>query len=220
MVIVFLINGCGCDGELPIEKIKRDLKSETDYQIVLDDMMEEGNFVKQYYHKYKVVKGENSHTTDWLQVPKSFYQKNSNYLGMAIVSKKDGKEIATAAPPGYQYVGDSRYGQWRTDHRGSSFWEFYGKYALFSTLLGTFNRPIYRNDYNDYQRYRDRRQPYYGNNNRYGTDGSYTQKSKPNFFERRKARERMKTSSFNDKVSRRIGRSRTGYRSRSGGFGK
>jgi len=42
--------------------------------------------------------------------------------------------------PGSQLIGNPHYGRWRTDSGGSSLWEWYGKYALFSTL---FMRPVY-----------------------------------------------------------------------------
>jgi len=37
---------------------------------------------------------------------------------------------------GRQLVGNPNYGNWRQDRHGSSFWEWYGKYALFSSLMG------------------------------------------------------------------------------------
>lgn len=41
---------------------------------------------------------------------------------------------------GSQLIGNPSYGNWRQDSRGRSFWEWYGMYALFSTM---FHRPIY-----------------------------------------------------------------------------
>ena len=38
--------------------------------------------------------------------------------------------------PGSQLVGNPNYGQWRTDSGGSSFWVWYGQYALMRNLLG------------------------------------------------------------------------------------
>ena len=38
--------------------------------------------------------------------------------------------------PGSQLVGNPNYGQWRTDSSGSSFWVWYGQYALIRDLLG------------------------------------------------------------------------------------
>jgi hypothetical protein len=212
---VFLFYGCG-GGDLPVEKIKKALKDTPTYSIILEDMKEDGNFFKDYYHKYEVVQEKDSGITDWLEVPEDYYRTNQAFLGMTLVSKKDGKLSSDVSPPGYRYVGDSRYGRWRTDHRGSSFWEFYGKYAMFSALLGSFNRPIYRDDYNMYNQYRSRNMPYYGRNNEYGTNGSITKKTKPDFYSRKMASQR----SFKDRVKQRTGRTRTGYRGRSGRVGK
>jgi len=222
-IAVFAFSTCGGRrGELPIEKLKQNLKDAPTYSIILEDMKEEGNFRNLYYHKYKVVLPEEgeSGTTDWLEVPRDYYKTNEALLGMSVVVKKDGKMSSSASPPGYQYVGDSRYGQWRSDSRGNSFWEFYGKYALFSSLIGGFNRPIYRSDYDDYRQYRSRNAPYFGRNKQFGTNGSSTKQSKPNFYSRRTARESMKRASFKNRVAKRTGRTRTGYRGRSGGFGK
>lgn len=211
----FFFYGCG-GGDLPVERIKKALKDSPTYSIILENMKEEGNFFKDYYHKYEIVQEGKTQTTDWLEVPEKYYRTNEPFLGMTLVSKKDGKLSSDAAPPGYRYVGDSRYGHWRTDRSGNSFWEFYGKYAMFSSLLGGFNRPIYRNDYNMYQQYRSRGMPYYGRHNEYGTNGSITKKMKPNFYSRRMA----KNASFKDRVTKRTGRTRTGYRGRSGRVGK
>ena len=43
---------------------------------------------------------------------------------------------ADAQGPGNQLVGNPHYGSWRTDSSGSSFWVWYGQYALISNLLG------------------------------------------------------------------------------------
>ncbi|MBA4369547.1 MAG: hypothetical protein C0403_18120, partial [Desulfobacterium sp.] len=55
--IVLLTSGCGgkIDGEPPIEKIKVSLVNVPTYSIILEDMKEEGNFFKTYFHKYRIV---------------------------------------------------------------------------------------------------------------------------------------------------------------------
>lgn len=62
--------------------------------------------------------------------------------------------------PGSQLVGNPSYGSWQTDSSGTSFWAWYGMYAMFSNI---FNRPIYYDNwsnrrgysyYNDVGRYR------------------------------------------------------------------
>ena len=43
---------------------------------------------------------------------------------------------ADSQGPGGQLVGNPHYGSWRTDSSGSSFWVWYGQYALISSLMG------------------------------------------------------------------------------------
>ena len=223
LVLVLMLTACaGGRGVPPIEKLKENLKDVPTYSIILEDMKEEGNFSSRYFHKYRVVLPEKAEagTTDWWEVPKDYYRLNETFLGMTLAVKREGTISSSASPPGYQYVGDPKYGKWRTDSRGGSFWEFYGKYAFFSSLIGGWNRPIYRTDYNNYRQYRSRNTPYFGSNKQYGTNGSFTKQTKPNFYSRRTTRERIKRSSFKNRVARRTGRTRTGFRSRAGGFGK
>lgn len=117
-----------------------------------------------YFHKY--LKEENGETseTGWEAVNASFYEQNQDNLGMAILSKPYGEfePDSQAAPPGMAYVGNPKYGEWKKDETGSSFWSWYGRYAFFSNLFffpphyysyGSWNR--WRSDYR-YQK------PYYG----------------------------------------------------------
>ncbi len=215
---IIFFYGCGSPPS-PIDEIKSALKGVPTYSVILEDMTVEGNFFKDYYHKYRVIVESQTTETGWRRVSEKFHKKYEPFLGMTIWSKKDGKESGTAGPPGYEYVGDSRYGKWQSDSSGRSFWAFYGQYRLMSDLLG-MGGPIYRNNYGTYQQYRTKGQPYYGPRNEYGTRGSVTKKQKPNFYARRMQRERAKRSSFSDKVNRRVGRSRANARGRSRGWGK
>jgi len=227
VILIFGIAGCG-SGNSPLDSLKEQLSNVPTYSIILEDMKEDGSIFTHYFHKYKIAQLEKSWVTGWEEVSESFYRQNENFLGMTLAAKKDGTQSNQVGPPGYNFVGDSNYGQWRTDSNGSSFWEFYGKYRMFTDVLGFFTGPIYRHDYNDYHSYRSQRRPFFGRNNQYGTRGSYTQKHNPTFFERRKTRTLNKQSSFSSKVSKRfggsgssrIGRTRTGFRSRSMGRGK
>lgn len=219
LTVVLLLAGCG-SGTPPIERIQQQLKDVPNYSIMLDDMDEQGAFFPEYYHKYRVVTGETQRVTGWEKVSEDYYRKCAPFLGMALVVKKDGVINKDPQPPGYAYVGDPKYGQWRQDDRGNSFWEFYGKYALLSQLFGLGTRTIFRNDYDMYDRYRSEGRPYYGRNKEYGTNGSYTKRAKPNFYARRMERERMRQRSFADRVESRVGRTKTGFRSRSGSWGK
>lgn len=127
-----------------------------------------------YFHKY--LKEENGETseTGWEAVNASFYEQNLENLGMAILSKPYGEfePDFQAAPPGMAYVGNSKYGEWKKDESGSSFWSWYGRYAFFSSLFffpphsysyGSWNR--WNTDY----RYK---KPYYGQTQTGNTFGS------------------------------------------------
>lgn len=214
----FLV-GCGRQ-KLPLLSIQQSLKDKSTYSIILEDMKEEGNFIKSYFHQYRIIEPETSWTTGWEKVPETFYQANEGFLGMTLFSKQDGEIRSTVGPPGYAYVGDSRYGHWRNDDHGNSFWEFYGKYALFSQFFGGWYRPIYRNDYDMYNHYRNRGQTYYGKNNEYGSNGSIAKRQKPNFYARRMSTIKSGRNTFSTKVSSKIGRTKFGFRGRAGGKGK
>ncbi len=220
LALPFLLPGCGSDVENPFEKLKASLDDVPTYSVILENMKEEGNFAKTHFHQYRVVKPEGAETTDWLQVPESFYQRHENNLGMTIFAKTEGVADDQVAPPGYHYVGNPNYGQWRADSQGNSFWEFYGKYALMSHFLGGWYRPVYDVDFDAYKKFKASKVPYYGLKNQYGTSGTIVQKAKPDFYSRHMAKQQAKSASFTDKVSERIGRTRTSVRSRSGGTGK
>ncbi|OQY52443.1 MAG: hypothetical protein B6230_02695 [Desulfobacteraceae bacterium 4572_89] len=138
-----------------------------------------------YYHRY--LKEENGETseTDWVKVDPSFYEQNLEFLGMAILSKPYGvfekDRLTQATPPGMAYVGNSKYGEWKKDEQGTSFWSWYGRYAFFSSMFffppsyfhyGSWNR--WNNNYRN-------RQPYFGKNQNgaqhYGTRGSFVKQS-------------------------------------------
>lgn len=229
--ITLLLVSCGGSGS-PLAELKKELNQYPEYSVVLEDMKEEGNFFKDYYHKYKVVYGEpvsgqdslvyQTYFTDWYKVPRRVYQDYWNYLGMVVLAKgADGKITDTPFPPGYQYVGNPRYGRWREDNSGNRFWEFYGKFAFMNAMFNMFRGPVYYNDWDEWGRYRRSNRPYFGSKGQFGTNGSYTQKTYKNFFERRKQKEALRKASFQNKVKNRVRRSNmSSFRSRSGGFGK
>jgi hypothetical protein len=230
--LIFLVFLSACASRSPVEKLKNDLAKYPEYSVILDDMVEDGNFFKDYFHRYKVVYGAEAPSGDSLtyeefvtnyhDVDKKEYQKYYDQLGMAIVSKsQDGKVNDVAHPPGYQYVGNPQYGTWRQDSQGNSFWEFYGKYAMLSTMMNMFRGNVYRSEWDDFRGYQQRREPYYGRDSQYGTYGETTKKTNTTFFERQKAKEAARKAQFQDKVKQRVRRSKMStVRSRSRSFGK
>ncbi|MCP3943597.1 MAG: hypothetical protein GY710_19260 [Desulfobacteraceae bacterium] len=138
-----------------------------------------------YYHKYLKEKDGKTSETDWVQVNPSFYQQNLEFLGMAILSKPYGvfeqDRLAQATPPGLAYVGNSKYGEWKKDASGTSFWSWYGRYAFFSNLF--FFPPSYFHygSWNSWQNNYRYKKPYFGKtqngNQKYGTRGSFVKRS-------------------------------------------
>ena len=220
-LLLGLLSGCSSSSS-PLEQLKAQLRDAPEYTIVLEDMRKDGTFFPAYYHKYKVLQGEQNWSTDWREVSGQVYRRNENFLGMSLASKTAGQENTTPHPPGYHYVGNPQYGQWKTDNSGNSFWEFYGKYALLRDVLGLAGGMTFRRDYDQYRRYQDQNRPYYGPTGReYGTTGTRTRQRNPSFFARRQAREVASQQRFRQKFQSRVGRSSgSSMRSRSFGFGK
>ncbi len=216
---MILLAGCGRD-PLPITEIQRSLRGTPDYSIVLEDMKEEGNFFKSHYHKYKVITPDLNRVTTWRKVPDHYFQSTASLLGMSLLGMKGGKPFTAPAPPLYQYVGDSRYGTWRTGPGGQQFWSFRRDFGLYDALAVGLYPPVYRSGYDTYRKNAARHIPFYGVNKEYGTRGSHTQKTRPDFFQRQQTREMLRKTSFGERVSKRIGRTRSSVRGRSGGSGK
>ncbi|MFT5667279.1 MAG: hypothetical protein ACI9DK_001468 [Vicingaceae bacterium] len=219
--LLLLLASCGGREfkKSPLDRFIVEFKNEPAYSVVLSDMDVEGTFFKTYKHKYQIIREKEGLPFDteseWTEVDKDFFGKNEENLGMTILEKnKEGKISKTAAPPGYQYVGNKQYGEWRTNN-GTSFWAFYGQYMFMSHLFGMNRRPIYRSHYNSYTTggyYGSRGYygPKVGKSNMYGTSSAQTKKSNPGFFQRRATRSGWSSSSRNS----------SGGRSRGSGFGK
>lgn len=236
------------DGPSPVDLMIRDMDKEKTYSVVLYDMqMDESK--NMYEHKYRVTRNIEDSTskptiTAWSKVSEVFFAENLNNMGLELASKSsDGIVHKIPAPPGFNNaVGNQKYGQWRTDNNGNSFWAFYGQYMFMSSMLNMASGgPLYRNSYNDYNSYRSnpdtRNRPYYGSgSNTYGTNSPANRASNPSFFQRKSQQQQL--SSFKQKVSSNPSRytrsgssssssssrssSRTGSstRSRGGSFGK
>jgi hypothetical protein len=233
LLIVFLAAGlvaCSTTSKRdnPLNEFQRSYAPYDEYTVVLDDMRVEGNFFKEYQHRYKVLHSQlKAGTTDqefveanidWRPVPQRFFQQLERYLGMVILSKgADGKvDKASYYPPAYHYVGNSRYGSWQRNSSGTSFWAFYGGYRLLGDVFGSSRRPVYQNDYNSYRTHRSSNRPYFGPTNAtggptYGTRGSYTKQSRPSFYKRQQVRQAAGKRSFGERVkSRSSSSNRTG----------
>ncbi|MBL3658463.1 hypothetical protein [Fulvivirga sediminis] len=231
----------------PVDELIKSLSDEQNFSIILYDM-DAGDSGDSYKHKYRVVVEKpdtvQARETEWYPVSAGFFKQHLNDMGMEIASKKDGVVHKQAAPAGYtNYVGNQKYGHW-VNRNGSSFWEFYGKYAFLSSMFNMMSYPVRRSYWDDYYGgYYGRGRSYYGPSGRtiYGTKNytssssgrNTTWASKPPTF-KDKVRNRVSRStsasssrkyssgSSYSRTSRSSSRSSSGssFRSRSGGFGK
>jgi len=212
---LFAVAACG-PSETPVERLEQQLDQYPEYSVTLQDMRADG-----YYHQYGVVIGApqagsedlvyRDSILDFQKVGRRTYDRYQPHLGMVILSKGPDGIDRNEHPPGYQQVGNERYGRWRTDSSGQSFWVFAAQYALLSHMIGGFNRPIYRNDWNGYRDARGRGQTYYGAGGAYGTNGSVTRQTNPNFYRRQQTRQAARSRSFGQRLNSRVaGGSRRG----------
>ncbi|MCY3738795.1 MAG: hypothetical protein OXG13_20515 [Gemmatimonadaceae bacterium] len=196
LIAVAVIAGCGRAPD-PVQQTSRDLERYPEYSVIIEDLKVEDGFFPDYFLRLRLmtasgqrVAGKDTlvyedRVTDWLEVEEEVMARYQHYLGMVVASKTldGGRTTARQAhPPGYQYVGNSQYGYWG----GGGFWQFYGQYAFMSAMLGGFG--VGRGDYNDYRRNREVGRPHYGPTRQgrptFGTAGTQTRKTRPNFYQR------------------------------------
>ena len=222
------------------------------YSVVLADMdyKEDSDT---YFHKYKIIlEKPNTATkskeddfevklTKWKEVSPITFEEHQKDLGMTVLSKKNGVLDKKATPAGYNnYVGNDKYGNWKTQSNGTSFWAFYGQYHFMSSLFYGSSHRYYRSDYNYYRTNHYGRSNYYGRNNTFGTSNykSKSWSSKPaSFKENVRSKANRSSSALKSKgysssrsysnstkttrSTNRYSSSKSGSsRSRSGGFGK
>jgi hypothetical protein len=227
------VTDCGDSVKDPLPKIVQSLEDVSTASVILSEMRTEGDLSSLHFHKYLVLAEQKKEDgspdlqrtqTDWLQVPEDVYKEREPLLGMTVYSKKEGQTSDAALPPGYQYVGDSRYGSWQRDSSGNQVWHWLAGYAMLSYLTG--NRPIYDRDYRRYRQERSmgRGHVWYGPKDRkgsqsFGTKGTVTRNQRPDFYQRRMQKEASQKASFTDKVNNRLGRTSAASKPRSAASG-
>lgn len=219
-----------CGSKDPVKELIRDLDRYPEYSLIVDDTRIEGSFFPDYSLRFQVLTAAGQRVagrdtivyeerrTDWMEVREETFYRYEKYVGMVVASKSlDGRRTGAsqAHPPGYQYVGNPQYGFWG----GGGFWQFYGQYALMRDLMGGGWR-VGRGDWEDYRRSRERGRPYYGPTKggqpTFGSRGSQTQKTRPQFYQRQQSRRQA----FSGQVKNRMGRTTSGWGRGSSRFGK
>ena len=219
-----------CGSKDPVRELIRDLDRYPEYSLIVDDTrIEDPSFFPDYFLRFQVLTAAGQRVagrdtivyeerrTDWMEVREETFYRYEKFVGMVVASKSlDGSRTGTnqAHPPGYQYVGNPHYGFWG----GGGFWQFYGQYALMSHLMGGWG--VGRGDWEDYRRNRERGGPYYGpvkdGRPTFGSRGSQTQKTRPQFYQRQQSRRQA----FSGQVKNRMGRTTSGWGRGSSRFGK
>ncbi|HKJ40974.1 MAG TPA: hypothetical protein VKA27_02725 [Sunxiuqinia sp.] len=202
----------------PLDEIIKSLSDEPNFTVLLYDMnaVEQSSGSTEYKHQYKVLINRPdtvlTRETKWYDVSPAFFKKHIDDMGMELASKKDGVLHKQVAPAGYtNFVGNSQYGHW-VDRGGSSFWEFYGRYAFMSSMFHMMTFPAHRAYWNDYYHgYYGGGRAYYGpaGNHIYGTS-HYTSSTAGS-----KSTWGQKSSSFKQNVKSRVSRSVSSSRTRS-----
>jgi len=228
-----LAAACSGPGD-PVADMIRDLERYPEYSLIVDDLRVESGFFPEYYMRFEVVTASGKRLasgdtlvydhrqTDWLQVPEQVFARYENYLGMVVAARTlDGQRTGPgqAHPPGYQYVGNPRYGRWDS----GGFWQFYGQYAFLRTMLGGWD--IGRADYGNYRRSQERGRPYYGpvkdGKATFGTRGTATRAARPTFYQRYKQRMAAGGRGFTSRTAaNRTRRSTSSWGRRTSRFGK
>ena len=227
--VTFLSN-CGRPAD-QVNSLIRELNRYPEYTLILNDYRIDDGFFADYFLQFDALTASSKRIdgvdsliysqgkTDWIKVSETTFSRYEHYVGMVVSSKSlDGTQTGShqAFPPGYQYVGNSRYGSWGT----GGFWQFYGQYALMSQLMGGWR--VGRSDWNDYRDTRSRGGAYFGpkKNGRstFGTRGIQTEKSRPAFFKKHQQRR----NAFSNRVSNRMGQARntSSWGNRTSRFGK
>ncbi len=219
-VVLALLILVGCGEKDPVRNLSRDLERYPEYSLMVDDTRIEGSLFPDYALRFQVLTASGSRATgrdtilyeerktDWYPVSEDIFYRYENYVGMVIASKSmDGQRTGAnqAHPSGYQYVGNSHYGSWG----GGGFWQFYGQYAMMSHMMG--GHRVGRGDYDDYRRTRGRGSPYYGpvkgGRPTFGARGTVTEKTRPQFYQRKQNRRQA----FSGQAKNRMGRATSGW---------
>ncbi|MFY0601777.1 MAG: hypothetical protein JXR03_19035 [Cyclobacteriaceae bacterium] len=231
VLVTLMLAGCGGSDfkKSKIDEIVRDLPTDQVFTVILYDMDVQGNFFETFHHQYRIIQEDKSgdldeYTTSWLEVSKEEFNQHVNNMGMEVAARDSTGHLSKAvAPPGYSnYVGNRKYGQWSTDSSGNSFWAFYGRYAMMSSMFNMMAYPARRSYYNDWRGgYYGSGRSYYGptasGRSYYGTNSRYNRTANPSSSWSRNR------SSFKQNVASRTSRSGStsgGWRSKGGGFGK
>lgn len=163
--------------------------------VILIDTHATGFLIKTYYQKYRVISGYDNVEELIVRTSREFAKKNMKHIGLSLYRKSEIVEEFLPLPPGSLYLGNREFGDWKKRKKdGSTYWKFNKVFKNFPKYLGWGS---FRPDMDFFQEMRSSvslNKPFYGVNQEFGTQGTITKKSFPNFFrEERMKKVDMKT---------------------------
>lgn len=135
------------------------------------------NVEEEYFFKYLIIENEKERE-EWVKVSEAEYNKYAEFEGHEIYSKPYGffnsEALNAPNPIGISTVGNPKYGEWKTDSSGQSFWAYYGQFRLLSDVIDMFAGNNHRYSRYDYDHWNNnyRNKPYTGSEDRYSYGGS------------------------------------------------
>lgn len=155
-----------------LEKLEEEYKNTPVYSIILEDLKTENDA---FFIKCSLVvplphEGTAMEITKkWAETTKQEYEMVEPYKGLTIVTKKNGETVYAANPPGYEYVGDPRYGRWENREGMSPVWVWLAGYAVWNS---TRSQHISFDSYQQYQHAKNNHTPYFGTGDRLSNHAS------------------------------------------------
>lgn len=115
----------------------------------------------------------------------------------ALAKEAAQQQSKDAVGDGAQLVGNPAYGSWQQNSSGTSFWAFYGQYAMLRSLMGG---PVYYDRWSrgrDYSYYNDRGRDYYTSRSQRNNQTTALKKTQSKF--------KTQGKTFNSPYSRNLG---------------
>ena len=205
----------------PLDIIEKDLKKVPTYSVVLEDLKKEN---LNYYEKYTIIIPSKSEKEmqvidrGWTRSTMSSFEQVLPFLGMTVLTCKNGNTRYVANPPGYEYVGNNSFGHWENITTISPYWVWSAGSSLWGTRYKSTIVPW--KNYKKYVQQQSIQRPYFGEKNEFGTQGSLTTQTHSSFYMRKNSVALKNKAHFSPIGHNRIGRSCVALRARSSRGGK
>lgn len=151
--------------------------------VILVDTHSTGFLIKTYYQKYRVITDYDNIEEMIVRTSREFAKKNMKNIGLSLYRKIETKEETLPVPPGSSYIGAPEYGQWRKSEKtGKTRWVFWKAYKDFPKYFGWGKWRPTEDFFQQLRNHQVSNQPFYGNNEEFGINGTVTRENFPHFF--------------------------------------